>query len=456
MAQPSPAHLVQDHPSSLEKTMVDSTHADQAVSRDIDIDIDIDPEYSYAEQRRIIHRVDRRLITTLGFMYCVSLMDRSNLSNAAVAGMLVEMKLYVGFRYICFGFPNNWAIMIPLRLILGLLESGFFPGAVYLISTWYSRYDLQKRYSVFYLIGCLATAGAGILAYGFSQMDGLRGYQGWRWIFIMEGILTCVIAMVGYFFLVDFPDQGSTKDRSFLSDKERAFIIRRINRDRNDADSEPWDFRQWISSAADIKIWAFATIFFCFTTVSYALAYFLPIILRDNLGFSIPASQCLTAPPYILSAFLMYATAWLGDKYRVRGPGIVFNALISMTGLPIMGFSSNSGLRYFGVFLVAAGANANIPACLAYQANNIRGQWRRAFCSATLVGFGGIGGIAGSLVFRSQDAPGYRPGIYAAIACNGLAIIIVAINSVYFKVENKKADRDGKILEGDPGFRYTL
>jgi hypothetical protein len=41
-------------------------------------------------------------------------------------------------------------------------------------------------------------------------------------------------------------------------------------------------------------------------------------------------------PPYILSAFLMYATAWLGDKYQVRGPGIVFNALISMTGLPIM------------------------------------------------------------------------------------------------------------------------
>lgn len=42
------------------------------------------------------------------------------------------------------------------------------------------------------------------------------------------------------------------------------------------------------------------------------------------------------------------------------------------------------------------------------QANNIRGQWKRAFCSATLVGFGGIGGIAGSLVFRSQDAPDYR------------------------------------------------
>jgi hypothetical protein len=56
--------------------------------------------------------------------------------------------------------------------------------------------------------------------------------------------------------------------------------------------------------------------------------------------------------------------------------------------------------RYFGVFLVTAGANSNIPATMSYQANNIRGQWKRAFCSAMLVGMGGVGGIAGGLVFR--------------------------------------------------------
>jgi hypothetical protein len=53
---------------------------------------------------------------------------------------------------------------------------------------------------------------------------------------------------------------------------------------------------------------------------------------------------------------------------------------------------------------------------MAYQANNIRGQWKRAFCSATFVSAGAVGGIAGSLVFRSQDAPKYHPGIYACIA----------------------------------------
>lgn len=79
---------------------------------------------------------------------------------------------------------------------------------------------------------------------------------------------------------------------------------------------------------------------------------------------------------------------------------VVLNAVIAIVGLALMGFVDSVAVRYVGVFLVAAGANANISTCMAYQANNIRGQWKRAFCSATLIGMGGIGGIIGCLVFR--------------------------------------------------------
>lgn len=72
-------------------------------------------------------------------------------------------------------------------------------------------------------------------------------------------------------------------------------------------------------------------------------------------------------------------------------------------GLPLLGFAKNNGVRYFGVFLATIACNANVPCVLTWQANNIRGQWKRALCSATLVGAGGIGGIIGSTVFRSQD-----------------------------------------------------
>lgn len=69
---------------------------------------------------------------------------------------------------------------------------------------------------------------------------------------------------------------------------------------------------------------------------------------------------------------------------------------------------------------------------------------------------GGIGGVAGSLIFRSQDSPHYRPGIYAGMACNGLIITIVVINSLCFRRENRKADKEGKVLEGNSSFRYTI
>lgn len=93
---------------------------------------------------------------------------------------------------------------------------------------------------------------------------------------------------------------------------------------------------------------------------------------------------------------------------------------------------------------------------MAYQANNIRGHWKRAFCSATLIGFGGIGGIAGSLVFRRQDSPHYRPGVYAGIACVLMMSVIVAANTIYFRRCNKLANEGKKAIEGDVNFRYTI
>lgn len=152
----------------------------------------------------------------------------------------------------------------------------------------------------------------------------------------------------------------------------------------------------------------------------------------------------------------MYGFAILGDKHHLRGPIIIFNALLGLIGLPLLGFAHSPALRYFGVFLATIAANANVPTILTYQANNIRGQWKRAWSSATLVGFGGIGGIIGSSVFRTQDAPRYHPGIMACLIANGLVVLIVVVLDTVFWKRNKRADREGKVYEGLEGFRYTL
>lgn len=121
-----------------------------------------------------------------------------------------------------------------------------------------------------------------------------------------------------------------------------------------------------------------------------------------------------------------------------------------------MGFHPSPTARYIGAFIGVAGANANIPAVMAYQANNIRGQWKRAFCSATLTGLGGVGGIAGSLIFRSQDAPGYYWGFVGTIVCNIVIIVTCVVLSGVFWQRNKKAAKGELVIEGNVDFRYTL
>lgn len=459
--------------------------------------------FTPAEQKKIIHRLDRRLVTVVGVMYCVSLMDRSNLSNAAIAGMNTELELTVGMRYsivtlvffityiifqppatvltrkigpryflaglcigwgavmIGMGFTNNWGALAACRVILGLFEAGFFPGCVYLLSTWYVRYDMGKRYSVFYLLGVVASAFSGILAFGLMQMNGLAGLGGWRWIFIIEGVITVCVGIMGYIMLVPFPDANPEKSWGFLNKREVDFVVARVNADRSDVAVEPFNLVKFLKPGLDLKVWGFAVCFCCLTTVSYALAYFLPQILKDGMGFTTGEAQCLVAPPYAFAGIIMFSTAWVADKYRIRGPIIASLAVLTIIGLAMMGWAPGVASQYAGVFFTCAGANSNIPHMMSWQANNIRGQWKRAFCSATLVAFGGIGGIAGSLVFRQQDAPGYKPGLWACMTGSLIIVLIVIVTDTYFFFCNKKQAKGEKIIEPVPGvdsndkFRYT-
>ncbi|PON25104.1 hypothetical protein TGAM01_v206185 [Trichoderma gamsii] len=496
------APQLESEKQDLEYSHVDNPMKDSESNKhDVVVLEDDDFGFTQAEQRSIIRRIDRRLVITVGAMYCISLMDRTNMSAANIAGMGVELNLinnrynianlvffttYVVFQppstilirkigprlhlafitllwggvMIGMGFVKNFEQLAALRTVLGVLEAGFFPSCVYLLSTWYTRYEVGKRYSVFYLVGCVASAFSGILAYGLMQLNGREGISGWRWIFIIEGTLTCALGIAGYWLLVDFPD-STRLTWSFLGQKEREWIVHRIQRDRGDTQVPPFNLKKFLGSGRDWKVWAYAMMFFNTTTLTYALAYTLPLILTKELHFSVGESQCLVAPPYAFAGIVMFAAAYAGDKLRVRGPIIIFNMVLCLIGLPIMGWAPHAGARYFGIFLVTAGANSNVPSIMAFQANNVRGQWKRAFCSATLVGFGGLGGIAGSLVFRTQDAAtGYKPGMYTCITTAFLNIILVGLTGLDFRRLNRKADEQGIALEAhdedaSPDFRYT-
>lgn len=117
-----------------------------------------------------------------------------------------------------------------------------------------------------------------------------------------------------------------------MTQKEANFVVATIEKDRSDAIAAPFKLGNYLRGGADLKVWAFASLFGLTTTITYAIAFFLPIILRDGMGFSVALSQILVAPPYVAAAIVMFGMAWAGDKYHIRSPFILFNGVLALIG----------------------------------------------------------------------------------------------------------------------------
>lgn len=522
------------------------------------------------EQKRIIRQIDLRVVLLLGAMYAVSLIDRSQIGLAMISGMGTDLQLTVGARYniinavffgpyvlfqlpstvllrkigpkrflsgatlawglatLACGFVREWRDLVALRVVLGACEAGFYPASIYLLSTWYTRYELQKRFAGLLILGVIPAAFSGILAFGISHLEGRGiagggpswwgrslkqknpldatssssdddgdhlsygpGLAGWRWIFILYGITTCVIAGVAWFLLVDFPEKiafgggnsgGSHNDDdgdgdgknekkrssrwwwkmknknrvAFLTKQEAAWAVHRIEKDRNDVMPGEFHLSSYLSPILSLQVWSFALLYCLSGTIGYGINFALPLILHKGMGLSTPVSQCLVTPPYLAAAGVTWIEAYYADQWRVRSPFILGNCVAVGVGLCLIGFVENVGVRYFGVFLAAIPSTANGPCILTWQANNVRGQWKRALVSALSVGLGAIGGVTGSMVFRTQDQPHYTPGIATCITAAGLIMVIVVLLNITFMRANKRAAAGGEPVEGLVGFRYTL
>lgn len=312
---------------------------------------------------------------------------------------------------------------------------------------------------MFYLFSVGIGGLASILAYGLMQMEGLSGVRGWQWIFIIEGIITVIVAVAAWFIILDFPDKAEKK--GFLTSAEAAVIMQRIEDDRGDSVDDPLTLAKFWLHVKDIKLWGYATLFMSTTMPAYAFSYFLPVILL-GMGYSAGQANALAAPPSLVAMIGAFAFAWLGDKYRVRAPVIAAQSIITIVGLMIVAYAENNGARYFGIFLGVCGCQGNVPAILAYQSNNIRGQSKRSVGSALQIGFGAIGGIIASTVFTQKEAPRYLTGLWVTAALQFYILGVLICFTVYFRKQNAVVEKqmaNGEPLaerEGQAGFKYTL
>ena len=258
---------------------------------------DLTADERHGLELKLVRKIDIRLLPMLVIMYIMNYLDRNNIAAARLAGLQEELNLsstqyltclsilFVG--YLLMQIPSNlflnkigkpalylptvmilWGVisaatagaesfggLVAIRFFLGFVEAAYFPGCLFFLSSWYTRKELGFRTAILYSGSLLSGAFSGLISAGITNgLDGAKGLRAWRWLFIIEGVITIVIAVAGYFVLPNFP-----RTTTWLTENERQLAIWRLDEDIGEDDwisSEHQTFWHGMKLAfADVKTW---------------------------------------------------------------------------------------------------------------------------------------------------------------------------------------------------------
>ncbi|KAL4860981.1 hypothetical protein BDV12DRAFT_82864 [Aspergillus spectabilis] len=464
-----------------------------------------------AELDTILRKVDIRVIPILAILYLLSFLDRGSIGNANIQGLSETLGLvgqqynwcltifffpYSFFEPVCnlllvrlkpsvwlpsivmawgivmtlTGIVQNYSGLLAARFFLGLTEAGLFPGLAFYVSLWYPRANAQFRLALIFASASMAGAFSGLLAYLIVKMDGVGNLEGWRWIFILEGLLTAVVAMASFWLVWDNP-----KSATFLTADEKNTLLTSLHYTAAGRTANTQPSREQPSHRKQVKaaLLDWQTYFHCLgywgvATAVYALSLFLPTIIV-GLGYSSAIAQLLTIPIYAAATITCIAVGYYADKTAQRSLFTIACYITILIGYIIAVAPPRfiPGLVYAGCFIAACGMYPAIPGLLALSSNNWAPDAKRAVGIAIQIGFGTMGGAAASNFYRSTDSPRYRLGHSLVLTFTGLGLFAIVVYYIICKRLNAKRDAaEGpeNVDSGDwadmgdkaPNFRYRV
>ncbi|KAI1399129.1 putative MFS transporter [Hypoxylon fuscum] len=457
--------------------------------------------------KKLIRKVDVHLMPMLSLMYMLNFLDRNNLAQARLGTLEEDLSmtgtdfnlatsiLFVG--YLLMQLPSNllltrlrpstylgvamtiWGIisaaqaathsfasLVVCRFFLGFAEAPFFPGAIFLMSSWYTRGELAYRIAWFYCGHSLANAFGGLLGAGvLANISGSHGISGWRWLFIIEGSITIFSAICSVFILPDYPT--TTK---WLSPEERAYAQWRLVRDAGEADlADASSIKEGVKMAlCDPRLYLF-TLLQHASLLSQTFQYFFPTILQ-TLGYGNIQTLLLTVPVWVATFLLSLVVTYTSGRFSDRSIHIVCLILISLAGNVIVVSTLNTGARFFALFLLPLGALPAYQILLAWVANSFpRPLVKRSACISFANMIGNTSNIYGSYMYPATDGPRYLAGGSATAADALLVAVLTIIARLVLQRENRKLaareafESDGRTPQSvdqeevaPVGFRYML
>ncbi|CAH0045612.1 unnamed protein product [Clonostachys solani] len=422
----------------------------------------------------LVRKLDLHILPILWLMYLFNYLDRNALVNARLNDLEKELNLqgtqyntcvsilFVGYiagqipsnmvlnrvrpSWYMAGFCMAWSIvslltflakdyssMVVLRFFLGVTEAPFYPGALYLISLFYTRKEIATRMSWFFTANMLASAFSPLIAAGvFSGLDKSMGLSGWKWLFIIQGALSIVTAVLAFFMLPDHP----LKTR-WLNEEEKQYAHNRICVDTTDLREGTSVWVGLKEACSDWRMWVLC-LMYNFHLSSISFQNFLPTVM-ETLGYSRIISLVLTFPPYLFAAIMAVAMAHSSGHFNERTWHITTCKCIVIVGFVLAVATLNIPARLVGIFLFV-GFTFGINNIILGWVSSTLGQTneKKSVALAIANSLGNMSSIYMPYIWPKSDGPRYLPAWMASIAFSAGCMTLAWVLKIALRRQNKK------------------
>ncbi|KAK0388805.1 hypothetical protein NLU13_5048 [Sarocladium strictum] len=418
-------------------------------------------------EKKAVRRLDMTLMPCMWSLYLFNYLDRASLSQGRLSSLDADLGL-TGYQfstavailsvgYVLGQIPSNMILpyirpslylpacailwsgvsaatcgvkdysgLVAVRFCLGIVEAPLFPGAIYVMSCWYTRKEIGLRVAVFYLANILAQGTSGLIAAAvFGTLEGALGMAGWQWLFIVLASVGAALAVVCIFLLPDYPDSTTGSGTWVLTEEMRIVCKARMVADRVSATEAKAGL--WLIVGMNI-----------FISMAYGFSNFYPSIVR-GFGYERTTTLLITFPPYFCAAVAAVCLARSSDHFSERGWHFSLPIAVGLVGYVVCLAREDRIPRYIASFLYITGMlaanpliNSWIPTCLG------RTPEKRAVGVALNNVLGQIGTFVGPYFFDSNDEPAYTRAFALMLVSGVLAIGCGLLQKFLLRRENKK------------------
>ncbi|KAF9444379.1 allantoate permease [Macrolepiota fuliginosa MF-IS2] len=464
---------------------------------------DVSARWTHREERAIVRKIDWRVMLWAAISFASLNLDRNNLSQANTDNFLPDLGMDTDdfnlgnsvfkLAFLCAELPSQllskklgpdvwipiqmviWSVItmgqfwlsgkksfLICRVLLGLSQGGFIPDLVLYLSYFYTKYELPFRLSLFWLSMEVCSILGGFLSFGVLHLRGLHGKEGWRWLFLVEGLITFTIGIATFFMMPPSPTQTKSwfRPKGWFTEREEVIVTSRILRD--DPTKGDMHNREGLTpkriwqSLCDYDLWPLYILGLLFGMPSAPPAQYLTLSLK-KLGFDTFSTNLLTIPSTVGRIINMLIVTVLSEVINQRTylsmtesvwllPFII--ALYTLPEFP-------RPWTFYALSTLLLSYPYTHPIQVAWCSRNSGAVAARTVGQSVYNMFAQASGIISSNIYRKDDAPLYRRGNHwlMIIAIFNIAVIYPGVR-MYYIWRNKQRDRIWNAMSDDEKAKY--